>query len=96
MNASCNKDSSSSEFSESFSENGNSFYSGTSSEMNSDYNLLDEYYENDFSRDLSATIDTQNSNNDDQWIQIANRAIKYYFKNYRVFSYQHSWPSRLW
>ena len=74
MDWSCNKDSSSSEFSESFSENGNSFYSETSSKMNSDSNLLDEYYENDISRALSAAIDTQNSDNDDQWIQIANWA----------------------
>ena len=34
----------------------------------------DEYYENHISWDLSAAVETQNQNNDDQWIQIADQA----------------------
>ena len=75
MYTSCNKDvsSSSSEFSKSFTESDESVYSETS-ETNSDFYHSYEYYENDISQDLSAAMDTQNQNNDDQWIQIANKA----------------------
>ena len=75
MYTSCNKDvsSSSSEFSKSFTESDESGYSETS-ETNSDSYHSYEYYENDISQDLSAAMDTQNQNNDDQWIQIANKA----------------------
>ena len=75
MDANCSKDvSSSSEFRESFTETDESVYSETSSESGSDSYYLDEYYENNISRDLSAAVDTQNQNNDDQWIQIADQA----------------------
>ena len=75
MDANCSKDvSSSSKFSESFTETGESVYSETSSESDSDSYYSDEYYENNISRDLSAELDTQNQNNDDQWIQIADQA----------------------
>ena len=75
MDANCSKDvSSSSEFSESFTETDESVYSETSSESGSDSYYSDEYYENNISRDLSAAVDTQNQNNDDQWIQIADQA----------------------
>ena len=74
MDASCSKDvSSSSKFSESFTESDESVYSETSSESDSDSYYSDKYYENDISRDLSAAVDTQNQNNDDQWIQIADQ-----------------------
>ena len=66
--------SSSSEFSESFSESDESVYSETSSESDSDSYYSGEYYENYISWDLSAAVDTQNQNNDDQWIQIADQA----------------------
>ena len=77
MDASCSKDvvaTTSSEFSKSFSESDEPVYSETSSESDSDSYYSDEYYENDISRDLSAAVDTQNQNNDDQWIQIADQA----------------------
>ena len=75
MEASCCKDaSSSSEFSESFIESDESIYSETSSETSSDFYHSDEYYENDIPQHLSATLDTQNQNNDDQWIQIIDQA----------------------
>ena len=75
MDASCSKDvSSSSEFSKSFSESDASVYSETSSESDSDSYYSDGYYENDISLDLSAAVDTQNQNNEDQWIQIADQA----------------------
>ena len=75
MDANCSKDvSSSSEFSESFTETDESVYSETSSESGSGSYYSDEYYENNISRDLSAAVDTQNQNNDDQWIQIADQA----------------------
>ena len=35
---------------------------------------MDEYNENNISRDLSAAVDTQNQNNDDHWIQTADQA----------------------
>ena len=76
MDASCSKDvSSNSKFSETFTESDELVYSETSSETNSDSYHLDEYYENYISWDLSAAIDTQNQNNDDQWIQIADQAL---------------------
>ena len=66
MDANCSKDvSSSSKFSESFTETDESVYSETSSESGSDSYYLDEYYENNISRDLSAAVDTQNQNNDE-------------------------------
>ena len=75
MDGSCSKGvGSSSEFSESFSESDEPVYSETSSESDTDSYFSDEYYENDLSRDLSAAVDTQNQNNDDQWIQIADQA----------------------
>ena len=75
MDASSSKDvSSSSEFSKILTESDESVYSETSSESDSDSYYSDEYYENDISRDLSAAVDTQNQNNDDQWIQIADQA----------------------
>ena len=75
MDASCSKDvRSKSKFSEGFTESDESVYSETSSETNSDSYHSDEYYENDISRDLSAAMDTQNQNNNDQWIQIADQA----------------------
>ena len=75
MDASCSKDaSSSSEFSESFSESDELVYSETSSQSDSDSYYSDQYYENDISRDLSAAVDTRTQNNDDQWIQIADQA----------------------
>ena len=71
MDASCSKDvSSSSEFSKSFTKSDESVYSETSSGSDSDSYYSDEYY----SRDLSAAVDTQNQNTDDQWIQIADQA----------------------
>ena len=70
MDANCCKDvSSSSEFSESFTETDESVYSEASSESGSDSYYSDECYESNISRDLSAAVDTQNQNNDDQWIQ---------------------------
>ena len=33
-----------------------------------------KYYKNDVSQDLLAAVDTQNQNNNDQWIQIADQA----------------------
>ena len=77
MDASCSKDvvaTTSSEFSKSFFESDEPVYSETSSESDSVSYYSDEYYENDISRDLSAAVDTQNQNNDDQWIQIADQA----------------------
>ena len=75
MDASCSKDvSSSSEFSKHFTESDESVYSETSSESDSDSYHSDEYYENNISRDLSAAVDSQNQNNDDQSIQIADQA----------------------
>ena len=75
MDASSSKDvSSSSEFSEILTEIDESVYSETSSESDSDSYNSDEYQENNISRDLSAAVDTQNQNNDDQWIQIADQA----------------------
>ena len=75
MDANCSKDvSSSSKFSKSFTESDESAYSETSSEWDSDSYYSDEYYENNISWDLSAAVDTQNQNNDDQWIQIADQA----------------------
>ena len=75
MDASCSKDvSSSSKFSKSFTESDESVYSETSSESDSDSYHSDEYYENNISRDLSAAVDSQNQNNDDQSIQIADQA----------------------
>ena len=74
MDANCSKDvNSSSEISKSFTETDESVYSETS-ESGSDSYYSDEYYENNISRDLSAAVDTQNQNNDDQWIQIADQA----------------------
>ena len=74
MDANCSKDvSSSSEISKSFTETDESVYSETS-ESDSDFYYSDEYYENNISQDLSAAVDTQNQNNDDQWIQIADQA----------------------
>ena len=75
MDASCSKEvSSSREFNKSFTESDESVYSETSSESDSDSYYSDEYQENNISRDLSAAVDTQNQNNDDQWIQIADQA----------------------
>ena len=75
MDGSCNKDvSSSGKFSQSFTESDESVYSETSSESDIDFYYSDEYYENDISQDLSAAVDTQNQNNDDQWIKIAGQA----------------------
>ena len=75
MDASCSKEvSSSREFNKSFTESDESVYSETSSESDSDSYNSDEYQENNISRDLSAAVDTQNQNNDDQWIQIADQA----------------------
>ena len=75
MDANCSKDvSSSSEFSESFTETDESVYSETSSESGSDSYYSDEYYENNISQDLSAELDTQNQNSDNQWIQITDQA----------------------
>ena len=75
MDASSSKDvSSSSEFSEILTESDESVYSETSSESDSDSYYSDEYQENNISQDLSAAVDTQNQNNDDQWIQIADQA----------------------
>ena len=60
MDANCSRDdSSSSEFSESFTETNESVYSETS-ESGSDSYYSDEYYENNISWDLSAAVDTQN------------------------------------
>ena len=74
MDAGCSKDlSSSSESSKCFTEIDESVYSETSSEPTSDSYHSDEYYENDISPDLSAAVDTQNQNNDDQWIQRADQ-----------------------
>ena len=97
MDASCSKDvvaTTSSEFSKSFSESDEPVYSETSSESDSDSYYSDEYYENDISRDLSAAVDTQNQNNDDQWIQIADQASDI-IPTALDLSYQHSWTSRL-
>ena len=95
MDASCSKDvSSSSEFSKSFSESDESVYSETSSESDGDSYYSDAFYENDISRDLSAAVDTQNQNNDDQWIQIADQASDI-IPTALDLSYQHSWTSRL-
>ena len=95
MDISCSKDvSSSSKFRESFSESDESVYSETSSESDSHSSYSDEYYENDISRDLSAAVDTQNQNNDDQWIQIADQASDI-IPTALDLSYQHSWTSRL-
>ena len=75
MDASCSKEvSSSREFNKSFTESDESVYSETSSESDSDSYYSDEYQENNISRDFSAAVDTQNQNNDDQWIQIADQA----------------------
>ena len=75
MDASSSKDvSSSSEFSEILTESDESVYSETSSESDSDSYYSDEYQENNISQDFSAAVDTQNQNNDDQWIQIADQA----------------------
>ena len=75
MDANCSKDvSSSSKFSESFTETDESVYSETSSESGSDSYYSDEYYENNISQDLSAELDTQNQNSDNQWIQITDQA----------------------
>ena len=69
IDANCSKDvSSSSEISESFTETDESVYSEISSESGSDSYYSNEYYESNISRDLSAAVDTQNQNNDDQWI----------------------------
>ena len=75
MDASCSKyvSSSSSEFSKSYTESDESVYSEKSSESNSDSCHSDESYENNISWDLSAAMDTQNQNNNDQWIQIADQ-----------------------
>ena len=95
MDASCSKDvSSNSKFSKTFTESDELVYSETSSETNSDSYHLDEYYENYISWDLSAAIDTQNQNNDDQWIQIADQALDI-IPTAIDFSYQHSWTSKL-
>ena len=97
MDASCSKDvvaTTSSEFSKSFFESDEPVYSETSSESDSDSYYSDEYYENDISRDLSAAVDTQNQNNDDQWIQIADQASDI-IPTALDLSYQHSWTSRL-
>ena len=83
MDASCSKDiSSSSEFSKHFTESDESVYSETSSESDSDSYHSDEYYENNISRDLSAAVDSQNQNNDDQWIQIADQASDIIFNQF--------------
>ena len=83
MDASCSKDiSSSSEFSKHFTESDESVYSETSSESDSDSYHSDEYYENNISRDLSAAVDSQNENNDDQWIQIADQASDIIFNQF--------------
>ena len=72
MDVSCSKDvRSSSELSKHFTESDESVYSETS-ETSSDSYHSDEYY--DIPWDLSASMDVQNQNNDDQWIQIADRA----------------------
>ena len=75
MEASCSKNvTSSSEFSKSFTGSDESVYSETSSETNSDSYHSDQYFENEISQDLSAAMDSQkNQNNDDQWIQIADQ-----------------------
>ena len=97
MDGSCNKDvSSSGKFSQSFTESDESVYSETSSESDSDSYYSDECQENNISQDLSAAVDTQNQNNDDQWIQIADQASDIIPTSiYRFFSYQYSWTSRL-
>ena len=83
MDASCSKDiSSSSEFSKHFTESDESVYSETSSESDSDSYHSDEYDENNISRDLSAAVDSQNQNNDDQWIQIADQASDIIFNQF--------------
>ena len=83
MDASCSKDiSSSSKFSKHFTESDESVYSETSSESDSDSYHSDEYYENNISRDLSAAVDSQNQNNDDQWIQIADQASDIIFNQF--------------
>ena len=83
MDASCSKDiSSSSEFSKHFTESDESVYSETSSESDSDSYHSDEYYENNISRDLSAAVDSQNQNNDDQWILIADQASDIIFNQF--------------
>ena len=85
MDASCSKDvssSSSNKFSKSFTESDESVYSETSSESDSDSYHSDEYYENNISRDLSAAVDSQNQNNDDQWIQIADQASDIIFNQF--------------
>ena len=75
MDASSSKDvSSSSKSSKSFTESDESVYSETSSESDSDSYYSDECQENNIFQDLSAAVDTQNQNNDDQWIQIADQA----------------------
>ena len=67
--ASCSKNvSSSSKCSKSFTESDESVYSEISSESDSDSYHSDECYENDISWDLSSAVDTQDENNDDQWI----------------------------
>ena len=59
MDASCSKDvSSSSEFSECFTESDELVYSEKSSESDSDSYHSDEYYENNISWDLSAAVDS--------------------------------------
>ena len=63
---------SSSKFDKGFTESDESVYSETS-ETKSDSYHSDEYYEN-ISWDLSAAMNIQNQNNDDQWIQIAHQA----------------------
>ena len=69
MDASCSKNvSSSSKYSKSFTESDESVYSEISSESDCDSYHSDEYYENDISWDLSSAVDTQDQNNDDQWI----------------------------
>ena len=85
MDASCSKDvssSSSNKFSKSFTESDESVYSETSSESDSDSYHSDEYYENNISRDLSAAVDSQNQNNDDQWILIADQASDIIFNQF--------------
>ena len=82
MDANCSKDvSSSSEFSESFTETDESVYSETSSESGSDSYYSDEYYENNISRDLSAAVDTQNQNNDEWSVDSDSRSSFRYYPN---------------
>ena len=81
MDVNCSKDvSSSSEFSESFTETDESVYSEASESGSGSY-YSDEYYENNISRDLSAALDTQNQNNDEWSVDSDSRSSFRYYPN---------------